>query len=368
MKVSRLLVVFWMGAAATVSMGQAGAPATTTQAAAAKPASAPLVVVEPPLPLPGRGLAQHDFIFTGEFDTRKPVATISLIQGGKRTWMYQIPTKDEANGQLSEFSDLHRLSNGDIVFAYKTGWRKIDREGKTIYDFKCPQETLSNGTKYYRECHTAQPLGKDKVMFMLNGCPAKLCIFNIAAGKLEMEHALRTKSPDDPKSVHGQFRNVRMTKAGTYLIAHMDLGKVIEYDKDWKEIWSCDAPSVWHAARLKNGNTLIGGNQNAFAREVDKDGKVVWEYKNGDTPGIQLFGVHEVIRLANGNTVLTNWCPGRLGSRKEEWPKTIQLLEVTPDKKVVWVLREWTDPDLGTSSCVQVLDELGREEEQELMR
>jgi hypothetical protein len=30
-----------------------------------------------------------------------------------------------------------------------------------------------------------------------------------------------------------QFRNVRMTKAGTFLISHMNLGKVIEYDKEW---------------------------------------------------------------------------------------------------------------------------------------
>jgi hypothetical protein len=66
--------------------------------------------------------------------------------------------------------------------------------------------------------------------------------------------------------------------------------------------------------------------------------------------------------------VLTNWCPGRLGSHKAEWPKTIQLVEVTPEKKVVWVLREWTDPDLGTSSCVQMLDEPGDDEDQELMR
>ena len=247
----------------------------------------------------------------GEFDTRKPVATISLIQGGKRTWMYQIPTKDEANGQLSEFSDMHRLSNGDIVFAYKTGWRKIDQDGKTIYDFKCPQETLPNGTKYYRECHTAQPIGNDRVMFMLNGCPAKLCIYNIKTGKMEMEHVMRTKAPDDPKSVHGQFRNVRMTKAGTYLIAHMDLGKVIEYDKDWKEIWSCDAPSVWHAARLKNGNTLIGGNQNAFAREIDKDGRVVWEVQE------RRPARHQAQRRSRGDSTgqrqhrVCNWCPGR---------------------------------------------------------
>ncbi len=114
--------------------------------------------------------------------------------------------------------------------------------------------------------------------------------------------------------------------------------------------------------------SLISGNQHAFAREIDKEGKIVWEYKDGDTSGIQLFGVHEAIRLANGNTVLTNWCPGRLGSRKAEWPRTIQLVEVTPDKKVVWVLREWTDPDLGTSSCVQMLDEPGNDEDQELMR
>ncbi len=362
------VAVFWIVAITAVSMGQAGSSETAAPKKTAKSASAPLVIVEPPLPLPGKGLAQHDFIFTGEFDTRKPLATISLIQGGKRTWMYQIATKDETNGQLSEFSDLHRLSNGDIVFAYKTGWRKIDKDGKTIHDFRCPQETLPDGTKYYRECHTAQPIGQDKVMFMLNGCPARLCIYDLKAGKMEMEHVMKTKSPEDPKSVHGQFRNVRMTKAGTYLIAHMDLGKVVEYDKDWKEIWSCDAPSVWHAVRLKNGNTLISGNQNAFASEIDKDGKVVWEYKNGDTPGIQLFGVHEVIRLANGNTVLTNWCPGRLGSRKAEWPKTIQLIEVTPDKKVVWVLREWTDPDLGTSSCVQMLDEPGKAEDQDLQR
>jgi len=361
-------LVFSVGAVTMAGISQAGSTGAVTAKGAAKPVAMPLVVVEPPMPLPGKGLAQHDFIFTGEFDTRKPMATISLIQGGKRTWMYQIPTKDESNGQLSEFSDLHRLSNGDIVFAYKTGWRKIDKDGKMLYDFKCPQETLADGAKYYRECHTAQPIGQDKVMFMLNGCPARLCLYDLKAGKMEMEHVMRTKSPDDPKSVHSQFRNVRMTKAGTYLIAHMDLGKVIEYDKDWKEIWSCDAPAVWHAVRLKNGNTLVSGNHNAFAREIDKDGKIVWEYEDGDTPGIQLFGVHEVIRLANGNTVLTNWCPGRLGNRKEEWAKTIQLVEVTLDKKVVWVLREWADPDLGTSSCVQMLDEPGKDEEQELMR
>jgi hypothetical protein len=40
----------------------------------------------------------------------------------------------------------------------------------------------------------------------------------------------------------------------------------------------------------------------------------------------------------------------------------------TPKKEVVWVLNEWRDPDLGPASCIQILDEAGGDEEQELMR
>jgi hypothetical protein len=89
--------------------------------------------------LPGNGLAQHDFLYTGEWDTRNPTETMSLVREGKVVWKYEIPDKDPTNGQLSEFSDMHRLSNGDIVFAYKTGWRKIDKDGNTIFDFKAPK-------------------------------------------------------------------------------------------------------------------------------------------------------------------------------------------------------------------------------------
>jgi hypothetical protein len=311
--------------------------------------------------LPGHGLAQHDFLYTGEWDTRKTNATLFLIKGGKVVWTYQIPRKDEFNGQESEFSDMHMLSSGDIVFAYKTGWRKIDKEGKTIYDYRCPK-----GAEGWNECHSAQPIGLDKVLFMENGTPhAKLKLVNIATGKIEMEHEMRTKEPVDQKSVHGQFRNVRMTKAGTYLISHMNLGKVIEYDKDWNEIWSCDAPSVWHATRLKNGNTLISGNQNAFAREINPRGEIVWELKNGDLPGIKINSVHQATRLANGDTVICNWT-ARVA--KADWPTIVQVIEVTPDKKVVWAFREWKDPDLGPASCIQLLDEPGKDEEQDLMR
>jgi len=54
------------------------------------------------------------------------------------------------------------------------------------------------------------------------------------------------------------------------------MGKVVEYDKEWKPIWSVDAPSAWAAVRLKNGNTLISGNQHGYVRELN--------------PKVKLFG------------------------------------------------------------------------------
>ncbi|SRR5581483_2763127 len=322
--------------------------------------------------LPGNGLAQHDFLYTGEFDTRNTNQTLFLVRHGRVVWTYQIPIKD-ANNNLSEFSDIHRLSNGDIVFAYKTGWRKIDKRGRTIYDYQCPKITGpdgkdvldTRGRPYWNECHSAQPIGNDKVLFMQNGMPAKLMLFNLKTRKIEMEHVMRTKEPVEGRSIHGQFRNVRMTHDGHYLIAHMNLGKVIEYDQNWNEVWSCDAPSVWHAVRLKNGNTLISGNQNAFAREISPKGEIVWELKDGDLPGIKINSVHQAIRLANGDTVICNWTAG---VKKPDWPGIVQVIEVNPAKKVVWAFREWNHPDLGPASCIQILDEPGRDEYQELQR
>ncbi len=360
-----------MPATAPASSPASEAPTPAPKARATNAVAEPYP--DPPAVLPGNGLAQHDFMYCGEWDTRKTNQTLFMIKGGRVVWTYQIPIHDEFNGQLSEFSDMHRLSNGDIVFAYKTGWRKIDEQGHTIYDYRCPQLTDTNGNvrldakgkPLWTECHSAQPIGNDRVLFMRNGTPAKLFLYNLKTGRTEMEHAMQTRNPDDVR-IHAQFRNVRMTKAGTYLIAHLDLGQVVEYDHDWNVLWrTTNAPSVWQAVRLKNGNTMISGNQRAFVREINPAGDIVWEVKNGDLPGIRINSVHECQRLANGDTVICNWTAG---VKKPDWPKIVQLIEVAPDKHVVWAVHSWENPDLGPASCIQLLDEPGNDEDQDLMR
>jgi hypothetical protein len=305
--------------------------------------------------LPGKGLAQHDFLYTGQWDTRKDSQTLSFIRGGQVVWQYAIPNKDR-NNVLSEFSDIHRLSNGHILYACKTGAAEITPDKKIVWSYECPQGT---------ECHSAQPIGRDKVLLCQNGTPAKVMLINKKTGKVEMEQVVPTARPDDPKSVHGQFRQMRMTRAGTYLLPHLNMGKVIEYDKNWQPIWTVDAPSAWAAVRLKNGNTLISGNQHGYVREVNPKGEIVWEINKDDLPGFPLYTVHQVERLANGNTVICNW-GGFL--RKEDWDKVVQVIEVSPDKKIVWALHQWKNPDLGPSSCIQVLDEKGKDEKGDLQR
>jgi hypothetical protein len=71
----------------------------------------------PPVHLPGNGLAQHDLLDAGEWDTRKTNATLFLVKGCKVVWTYSISRKDEFSSQESEFSDINRCSNGDTIIS-----------------------------------------------------------------------------------------------------------------------------------------------------------------------------------------------------------------------------------------------------------
>lgn len=92
---------------------------------------------------------------------------------------------------------------------------------------------------------------------------------------------------------------------------------------------------------------------------------VKWGDQHNGTYANSIHSVQEVDRLDNGNTAICNWT-GSL--KKADWPTIVQVIKVTPDKKVVWAIREWANPDLGTASCIQLLDQKDKEEKGDLMR
>jgi hypothetical protein len=289
-----------------------------------------------PAVLPGRGLKEHDFFYAGEAKEQR----MFLVRKGKVVWSYFDP---QGKGEIS---DAVLMSNGNVVFAHQYGVKVITKDKKVVWQQEAPAGT---------EIHTAQPIGKDRVVFIRCGDPAIVRVVNIKSGATEKEFVLPV---GNPKSVHGQLRHARLTAAGTLLVAHMDMKKVAEYDVMGKQIWSVAIDSPWSAVRLENGNTLIATNRK-LVREVDAKGATVWELTAEDAPGYVIHGFQIATRLKNGNTLVNNWV-NSWSTIVDKADGPVQALEYTAGKKLVWAMREWAAPaDLGPATTLQLLD--GRE-------
>ena len=132
------------------------------------------------------------------------------------------------------------------------------------------------------EVHTCQPVGWDKVMLVRNGLPPHLMIVDKKTGAVGGGRRAR-RAQTDQKTVHAQFRRARVTARGTYLAAHLNM-KVVEYDRNFKAIWTYEIPTPWDAVHLRNGNTLIDDARERLVREVDPEGRTVWEFRQTDLP------------------------------------------------------------------------------------
>src|SRR5215467_3761003 len=236
----------------------------------------------PAIPV-GKGLAQHPMLYAGE-----GYNAIFLVNHGKVQWAYSA-------GKGGEIDDVWMMSNGHILFSRMNYVEEVTPEREVVWHYDAPAGT---------EIHTCQPVGLDKVMIVRNGLPPMLMIVNKKTNKVEVEHALPAESETDPKTVHPQFRRARVTANGTYLLSFLKMNKVMEFDKDFKPIWTCEIPTPWAAIRLKNGNTLIADEREKLVREVNPKCETVWEVKQTDLPAeIVLHNIQTAERLANGNTV-----------------------------------------------------------------
>lgn len=305
----------------------------------------PLITLQP--------MFERPFICAGEWDTRNPWAqSIYLVKDGLVSWRYSIPLYT-CPFSIQQFSDIAMLPNGNIVFACMSGAGIITPDKNLIWQFRCPPET---------ETHSCQPVGQDQVLLALNGKIGKVLLINTVTNEILREVVI----PTTGTYAHYQFRHVRMTPGKkTFMVGLLTEKKVIELDFDGNVIWSYPASSAWSVVRLRNGNTLISGDSEGYTREVNPNGDTVWEFTQRDTT-IKLYNTQTANRLSNGNTVITNWVAGIKNT--EEWKTSVQALEVTPDKKVVWKLSSWDKPDLGPCTAIQFIGGLERGEEYDTQR
>src|SRR5271165_189507 len=125
-----------------------------------------------PAELPGKGLAQHDFMYAGESHERN----IYVVRGGKIAWSYSDPAGK------GEISDAVMLSNGNILFTHQVGVTEITPEKKVVWKYDAPVG---------HEVHTAVPIGKERVLYIQNGDPAVLRVVNTETGATEKEIPLK---------------------------------------------------------------------------------------------------------------------------------------------------------------------------------
>jgi outer membrane protein assembly factor BamB len=289
---------------------------------------------EPPA-RPGRGLAQHPMLYAGEGHN-----VLYLVNDGRVIWKYEA-------GDKGEIDDVWLMTNGHILYTRQNYVEEITPQKEVVWHYDAPAGN---------EIHTCQPVGLDRVLFVQNGLPPKAIIVEKATGKRIVEHDLPAESTTDPKTVHPQFRRIRLTAAGTYLLSFLKLHRVVEYDREFNEIWRYDIPTAWAAMRLKNGNTLIVDERERLVREVNPAKETVWEFKQTDLPpGIAFRNIQTCERLANGNTIIFSSLGGAKTS--EEKTASIQCVEVTRDKRVVWALQDWKN--LGPATTAQFLDQPG---------
>ena len=244
---------------------------------------------------------------------------------GKIEWEY--PMEDETN-------DAWLLAGGHIVFAHRYGVREVTRDKKTVWEYNAPRGA---------EIHSCQPL--EGGIFLIGQTSQNVghlheidCVGTIH----------KTITLPAAANAHAQFRQVRKTPQGTYLVTYQgNRGKAIEVDGGGKILRTFPG-GQFTAIRLPYGNTLISGGDEHRVIEVDQNNRIVWQVCQNDIPGNVLDYVAGLQRLPNGNTVICNWT-GHSGRKSQA-----QVFEITRDKKLVWELK---DPKLHMISSVEVLDD-----------
>ena len=274
---------------------------------------------------PENGLGRHSMLYIGEGCNR-----IFLVAGGKVIWTYD-------TGKGWELDDIWMKKNGNIVFSRMSWAGEVTPDKRLVWRRNCRE-----GEEY----HTIQPIDAERVIMAVNAPRPYCMIVNTGTGRVEYRHDIPY---DNPGWVHGHFRRFRMTSQGTFLVPYLSLNKVMEYDRDFNEIWRYHIDQPWAAVRLLNGNTLITDEYHSLVREAAPDGRTVWEIALSELPPeMRLHDCQSFVRLKNGNTILCSRGRGGLSP---------QMVEVTADKRAVWCLNDWRE--LGPCTAVQILDDPG---------
>ncbi len=255
---------------------------------------------------------------------------------------------------------------------------EIDPEGKLAWEHKFPSYAVcfrlaDGGNVLFADGGSptgVQGVDRDhKVVFDYPAkCEQVLCFDRLANGNIVLaeqgpceavevnpqgEVVSTVKLATTEQGAHRQTRCVHKLQNGNILACHEAEAVVREYDPSGTPVWEYPGVSdVFEALRLPGGNTLIAAGTQKRVLEVTPEKKIVWELTAADVPELNLTWITSLQVLGSGNLVVANFLRGQEGHGAHAF-------EVTRDaeKKIVW---KYAEHDLVKSiTMVRVLDDKG---------
>jgi outer membrane protein assembly factor BamB len=273
--------------------------------------------------------AQRRFITA---DSSKGRAAI-IDQQGRTEW----------ETRIGPLHDLHVLDNGHVLL--QVNWTKLveldPASGKVVWEYDSAKQNGNAGRAI--EVHAFQRLDNGVTLIAESGVSRLIEVD--AAGKIVHQMPLKVARSDP----HRDTRLVRKLASGNYLVCHEADAVVREYAPDGAIVWEYAVPlfgkpragghgieafgnQCFAAVRLANGHTLLSTGNGHSVLEVTPEKEIVWQLEQRDLPGITLAWVTTLQVLPSGNIVIGNCHAG---------PDNPQVIEITRDKQVVWSFHDF---------------------------
>ncbi|MBN2453884.1 MAG: aryl-sulfate sulfotransferase [Candidatus Omnitrophica bacterium] len=247
---------------------------------------------------------------------------VEIDMNGKIVWEYALPS------QLKRYSnpgfDAELLPNGNILIVLpRKGIYEINRKGDVIWshwDSKISHDAdrLSNGNTIY-VFGASDKMGDAQVKEVTPGGEA---VWSWYAG----DHFNTSEYKDIYDDGWTHTNAVTRLENGNTLISPRNFNRLVEIDPQGKvvDIIGEDFLEAQHDPEvLANGNILVANHgRPQEVLEIDREsGGIAWRFV---MPERRTWPVRDVNRLPNGNTLITG---------------STVILEVTPEKEIVWRVR-----------------------------
>lgn len=281
-----------------------------------------------------RGTADPDFVLE-TYDVARAMAGTTLLPDnhvsnspriievnmlGEIVWSYDIPQ------ELKKYSnpgfDVELLSNNNVLFVLPgNGVYEVNRNKEVVWSYKTTKIS-----------HDADRLANGNTIFVYgnNDTIGDAQVTEVApAGNVVWSWYARdhyNMAPYNTLQDQGWTHTNAVSRLanGHTLVSTRNFNMVVEVDalgEVVKTIGGGVMTEQHDPALLENGNMLAANHSTPeSAVEIDPAGNIVWQYDVADS---SQYPLRDANRLPNGNTLITT---------------TKKIIEVTPNKEIVWAL------------------------------